>query len=174
MKTTKDKREINKLVKLLGSDKQSFELLYKKMYDTIFWYLKYNGADDETIKDVISETFIVVYEKAQTKMFYKNCYFWILKIAKNILRNYNRKYKREVSFENIEFDKEDPNSYRACNFAEIEEIIDRLSDEDNNLLFLRAVKEMKFCHIAKLLNISEPTVKRKYKELKNYIKKMRK
>ena len=77
------KTKVNILVKEIGKgNDEAFEELYKLIYKDLFYFLRKYTYDTEDIKDVISNTFLIVIEKSKNLLFYKNCYSWIFKIAK--------------------------------------------------------------------------------------------
>ena len=100
-----DKKEINHLVKEIGIGNESaFEVLYNKMKKIIYHFLLGQNAHKDAIEDVIASTFLIVIQKSKNKMIYKNCFSWILTIAKFQLMNYNKKQDK-VSFDDERIDR---------------------------------------------------------------------
>ncbi len=170
MTTTEEKEYINTLVKKLKfNDEITFESLYKIMYKKLYIYLKFLGADDFTIEDVISSTFIIVYQKAKHKIFYKNCYYWILKISKYTFYNYNRKYKKDVSYELIQYEKIDISQNGIAEHLSLIDILNNLPNIEKQILQLKIYQGLTNKQISKILNISESTIIRKFNHIKEYI-----
>ena len=176
MINAKEKEEIDNLVKRfkLNNDMEAFETLYKKTSREIATFLKYAGADEFTIDDVLSTTFMLVYQKAKHKVKCKDCYFWILKIAKYTLYNYNRKFKRETSYETIEFEIEDRKQSNFEEYVSIKDLIDNLSNMEKQILQLKVYQSMTYNQIAEILNISKSTVIRRYDRIRKLIERINK
>lgn len=86
------KRQVNVLVKRISEkDELALEELYNSTYKIIYSFLRRYTNNKEIIQDTISMTFITVIEKSTTKMFYVNCFSWILTISKFHLFNNLRK-----------------------------------------------------------------------------------
>lgn len=170
MLTNEEKNEINFLVKQIkNNDENSLTILYTKMYKVIFRFLRKFCFDEEDIKDAISKTFIVILEKSKNKIFYKNCYSWILTIAKYQLKNHVRKFKKETSLESINLQITSPRTTEISEKLTIKTLIGKLPPVYQQLIFL---KNEGFTNkqIAKNLKTSESTVNRKLDEIRKYLK----
>lgn len=171
MFTKEDKQEINELVsKLQYNDMQALEKLYTKMYRAIFCFLKKFCFNDEIIKEAIENTFITILKKAKEKMYYKNCYAWILKIAKFTLFNLNRKFKKEIDYDEHDYEMQDPSIEREFNSIEIGAVMDKLSVFNQRILYLKVFMGLSYREVAEVMGVSESTVIRRYKKLREYLK----
>lgn len=172
MLPSEDQQEINELVKKLKyDDMRALDLLFEKMYRVIFLFLKKYCYDDEIIKDVIEETFVIVFNKAKGKLYYKNCYNWILKISKYTLFNFIRKFKKEESLDDDEMDIEvfESITSRYEGYVELNLILENLSPFNRELFYLKNYNGLTFNEISKVMKVSKTTIQRRYASLKKLI-----
>ena len=163
-----DKKEINVLVKDLGEGKDGvFDLLYSKMKKVIYYFLLRENADKDAIEDVIASTFLVVIEKSKSKMIYKNCFSWILTIAKFQWLSYNQK-QNKVSY--------DSESIEKCGIStnidslSFKHEVEKLDFQSQQIIYFTFYEKMTYFEIAKILKISVSTIKRRRNEILNHFK----
>jgi len=168
MKKLMDKKEINHLVKEIGlGNEVAFESLYNKMKNIIYYFLLRENADKDTIEDVIASTFLVVIQKSKEKIIYKNCFSWILTIAKYQLMNYNKKQTK------ITFDDEKINQYGTIlniNNISFKQEIEKLDKESQQILYLNFYEKLTYYEISRILHISVSTVKRRRNDILKHFK----
>jgi len=163
-----DKKEINHLVKEIGlGNEVAFESLYNKKKNIIYYFLLRENADKDTIEDVIASTFLVVIQKSKEKIIYKNCFSWILTIAKYQLMNYNKKQTK------ITFDDEKINQYGTIlniNNISFKQEIEKLDKESQQILYLNFYEKLTYYEISRILHISVSTVKRRRNDILKHFK----
>ena len=161
MLTEDEKTEINLLVKKIKTnDLDAFRQLYNKLYVVIYNFLRRYCRQKETIEDAIADCFIVIWEKSSNKIFYKNCYSWILKIAKNILFNKIRKTSREESLEkakDVIF-----NDREASGDIYLKSYLENLPDRQYSIVYMKVFEKLTYKEISKELKLSRSTVIRLY------------
>jgi len=173
MFTKEDKQEINELVsRLQNNDMEALDKLYTKMYKRIFCFLKNFCFDDEIIKDAIENAFITIMNKAKNKMFYTNCYAWILKVCKFTLFNLNRKYKKEDDYGEYDYEMQDNHSANSFDFIEVESLLRDLPELERRIVYLKVYQNMSYTEISKILKVSESTLFRRYKRVRAYLKRV--
>lgn len=70
--------------KLISDPERALEAIYERHGESVVRYLrKIKRLDDDTIKDIVHDTFIVLWEKRETAAYLKAPLFWLLKVAKN-------------------------------------------------------------------------------------------
>lgn len=163
------KTKVNILVKEIGKDnEEAFEELYKLIYKDLFFFLRKFTYDAEDIKDVISNTFLIVIEKSKNLILYKNCYSWIYKIAKYQMFNLNRKIKPEVKLDDVHINllgTIDDFSKISLSF-----ILDSLPKDLKLIFYLRYNRNYTLQEISKKTDFSTSTIKRRISELKTILK----
>lgn len=163
-----DKNEINQLVKEIGiGNEVAFELLYTKMKKIIYYFLLKENADKDTIEDVIASTFLIVIEKSKEKMVYKNCFSWILTIAKYQLKSYNRKQDK-VTFDSESIDR--CGTIVDINKLSFKQEIEKLDEESQQIVYFALYQDLTYHEISKLLHISISTIKRRKNDIINHFK----
>lgn len=165
-----DKKEINKLVKEISQgNTNAFDLLYKKMYKVVYYFLLRESANIDCIEDVISSTFLVVIEKCKSKIIYKNCFSWILTISKFQLMYYNQK-NNKLSFDSERIDN--CGTAIDTNFISFKHEIQKMNKETQQLIYLLFFEKLTYFEVAEILNISLSTVKRRRNEILKHFKEM--
>lgn len=172
MLTKEEKQRVNTLVKLLKENNDdALTELYQIMYREIFLNLKKLTYDTYMIEDIISQTFLNVIEKTKNMMFYTNCYSWILRIARFNYLNTNRKYHKESYIDNEEMYEDSANKTLSLDVLSIDCAMNKFSEKDRNLLYLKCYRLLTFKEISEEMHISESTAKRKFEKLKDILKK---
>ena len=161
------KKKINILIKEISHKKEdALEELYNLTYKIIFSFLKRYTNNIEIIKDTISMTFITIIEKATSRLFYINCFSWMLTISKNHLFNNLRKFNQSYyidetkEFDNLTYEVSDKS-------LDVKLAINNLSIIDKQILYLKYHQDLNINSIAKILSLSPSTIKRKLKTIYN-------
>lgn len=165
---TIDKNEINELVKRVGQgDKQATEDLYNRMNKVIYYFLLRYNLKENQIEDIVSSTFLVVIEKSKEKMIYKNCFSWILTIAKNVmLSNFRAETK-------VDFDDETINHLGFTHNLQkmsLKNMIEKMDKISQQIIYFTFYEKLPCHKISKILHISESTVKRRKNDIIIYLK----
>ncbi|MCY6483453.1 sigma-70 family RNA polymerase sigma factor [Clostridium aestuarii] len=173
-----NKEDLKLVEEVLQGNIESFEELVNK-YEILIMKFIYNMIKDKQIsEDISQEVFITVYNKLDTfdsKYKFSN---WILRIAKNKTIDYIRKYKK-IKESNIEdvvvITSKEPLPEQKLEFKETKKVIEKyingLKDIDKQIIMLRYMQKVTFKDIAKILEISESSVKRRYYKVKEGLKK---
>ena len=165
-----DKKEINELVKEIGcGNEDAFNLLYTRMKKFLYYFLLKEKANKDAIEDIIASTFLVVIKKSKTKMFYKNCFSWIISIAKFELISYNRKNNKLV-YDSETIDR--CGTRTNLNSLSLKNEIEKLDVESQQILYFIFYAKLTYNEISHILNISISTVKRRKNEILNHFKEM--
>lgn len=171
--TKENKIRINQLVEQLSLNNLSaFDELYAIIYEPLFCFLKRYQYNDDIVKEAISETFSYLIDNAQTRLFFINCYSWILTIAKNKLRNISRKEHSD----NVSLDElvNVPSEKYYCDQITdrliLDSITSKLPIQDQRLLTLIYQQDLNYAQISRIMKISKSTIIRRHKEIKLYIK----
>ncbi len=169
---SKEKLEkINELVKSLKNENiKPLDELYILMFEVLFRFLKKFNANEQTILDTIKECFIIVYQKAQDKINYNNCYSWILSIAKNCILNNSRKDLKFQGAEEIDFNFFESPDISIEDKVAIKMVIEKLPPLEQGLIYFKVCEGLTLAEIAKIYNLSKRTIIRKFNNLREYLK----
>ena len=154
-----------------------FSKMNVKMYNISFNLLR-NKYDAE---EAVSQTFLKIIENIE-KVSALSCHQiepYCIVILKNETFNVIRKRDKNIYVRNVDcFEHHGGNSdveeeyLRNADKEKLLSCVNRLSDEDKNLIFLRFIYEMGFKQIAKLLGITEEAAKKRsqriLKKLRSY------
>lgn len=141
-------------------DKEAYGQIYKKYFQKIFRYCKFNTKNEEFAKDVTQETFVKAYRRLSS---FKTDGQWsvqafLFTIARNLIIDNSRR-KKEVSideFENLESGENLIEGYdRRENIKKVQEVLSKLEDTDRQIVILRYFEEMPSQEVAKILGIKD-------------------
>lgn len=137
-----------------------------KMYNISFNILK----DKFDAEEALAQTFLKIIDNIDkiSKLPCPQIEPYCVIIVKNESFNIIRKRKKLVHVENVDYFDHSDKDYnieeeylKIVNKEKLLTCINKLSDEEKNLLHLRFVNEMKFKNISKLLGITEEATKKR-------------
>lgn len=157
--------DLNELVqKAQKGDKESFSRLYQHFYKKIYRYLFFQIRDDELCKDFCQDTFIKAWKSLSNFSIRKNGTFqaFLFTIARNLVIDHSRK-KKEVKIEEYESLSEEERLYEDITSKEeviqIRKALDKLNEEERQVIVLKYFEEMSGEEIAKVLSMKEGAVR---------------
>lgn len=164
-----------------------FNEICNEYYANIYKYLVFIIKDDEKAKDIVQDTFIVVYKNIEKVYNHENKGGYIFKTAQNLAKNYKKElYKKllnEVSIDEkvieIQDSKATIENSLLTNIDEYEyitEIIDLLDKDKQDLYKMYYIENRSMKEIAENLGISYTALRMKYvrlrKEIKEHVKEL--
>jgi len=157
-----------KIIAVQEGDKEAMKGIYDEYYAFIYYtalsYLKNNVMAE----DVASDVLITLFTKHDTKKYVKNpkTYLYVMTInkCKNLTKS-NQKNDDQFEFGVVV----DGDSQTDFGFVEINQLLIKLPDLERNILLMHVLWGFSFVEIAKKLNLSLSTVKRKYKLARDYL-----
>ena len=164
--TTRDFNE--KIIAIQAGDKEAMKGIYDEYYAFIYYtalsYLKNNAMAE----DVASDVLISLFTKHDTQRYVKNpkTYLYVITInkCKNLTKT-NQKNDNQFDFGVVA----DSDSQTDFSLVEINQLLIKLPDLERNILVMHLLWGFSFVEIAKKLNLSLSTVKRKYKLARDYL-----
>jgi RNA polymerase sigma-70 factor (ECF subfamily) len=153
------------LKKAISGDKKSFETIYNEYFNLIWLYIFSRIKDREQASDIVSDSFISLYENIKFIKFPKAVKSYLFKIVKNKLIKY---YSREKTVSLTDFDLDRLNINNITNsiskdssksFLKIEAILAKLPKVYEEVLRLRFLSGLKIKEAAEVLNKSENNIK---------------
>jgi RNA polymerase sigma-70 factor (ECF subfamily) len=155
------------ILNYLAGDISAFNVLVRKNQDELYNFLvKYTG-DREVARDIMQQTFILVYKKLKKLQEIEKFKSWLYTIAVNQCKNYFRK-KREINFSEIsskqdfDFDPGDEHKFSANNHSSnviIKKALQAIPKEQRVVVIMKQYHNLKFTEIASILNEPVNTVK---------------
>ena len=154
--------------KIKEGDREAFmtvtRLYQKKVFLLAFSYFR----NKEDALDIVQETFLRFYQKAD--MFHKGRNFqsWLLQIARNICIDYYRKnysrestFNREKNIDEMNLPATDSNeSHCSSDLKEpFSSCLERLSERQRMIFVMKHYNQLEYREIAQILNIALGTVK---------------
>jgi len=159
--------------KLIEKNDEAFKVVYENTKKGVFSIIISIVKNKAVTEDLMQDTYIKMIEKINSYKKGRNFYAWLLQIAKNTALDHYRKFHRETVYDPQEqaylhsHMSQEPKTY------DVLDLIKPLDDLDKQIVLLRAVDDMKFKDIAKLVNKPLGTVlwlyNRAIKTLKDYL-----
>lgn len=157
--------DLNALIqKAQKGDKESFSKLYQHFYKKIYRYLFFQIRDEELCKDFCQDTFVKAWKSLAHFSIRKNGTFqaFLFTIARNLVIDHARK-KKEVKIEEFESIPEEERLYEDIaskeEVAQVRMALDKLTEEERQIIVLKYFEEMSGEEIAKVLSMKEGAVR---------------
>ena len=157
----------NELIKLFRSGNDSaLEVLVNKYKDRIFSSLYYLSKDRELAEDLFQEVFIKIIDTVRSDRYNDEGKFlpWALRIAHNLYIDYFRKYSKHriincgdnTQFENVTplTPGSDSRIIKMQTYEKLNKMLDKLPEEQREVVVLRHFGELSFKEIAELTKTS--------------------
>lgn len=168
------------LLRLIKENKEIFDVVYRKYVKLIYRYC-FNkvGYNKDLAEDLTAETFLKAL-KAIDKVKIdddQSLLPWLYTIARNTVYSHFKKNKKQVPMlEDVDLvDKHIRNMDQEIDNIEqakkVNKIIQKFSNVEQDILYMKINDEMTFKQIAVVMNMGESAVKMKYYRLLNKIKK---
>ena len=154
------------LIKKLKSNNQQdiddgFEGIYQKYSKLLYVCIHKYVASKENVEDLVSDTFLKVYENRYNLKADKNFKYYLVTTAKNLAINFIKKKENEVDV--LDIDVVDENIYEDSNLKDMIDILRRnLEREEVDIIIDHLVYAYTFEEIGHKLGLSTNTVKTKY------------
>jgi len=162
-----------------GQDKQSdivcFTEQYRKTVTSVFRYLFSRVQNIHDAEDLTSQTFITAYENMAKLRDPNKFTAWVFTIARNKTVDFFRRSQRHPT---VKFNEElNPGSVNRRKsllkdndrLIDLKNLIENLSQREQEYLRLRIVAELPWAEIASILNQPETRIKKRYYRLLKHL-----
>lgn len=142
-----------------AGDREALGQLWDELTPKLFGYLINTTHDRILAEDLLQATWLKAIDnlpKFESRGIAISA--WLFAIARNECRQHWRKSNREVEFNPAEHDRASTDGKTDNNLI-IEQILNRLSGDDREILCLRYIADLSLNEIAKVLNINFVTVR---------------
>lgn len=142
----------------------AFQALYDRWAVPVYQYFYHRTGEITSAEDLTSQLFLSAYQALPRYQHRGHFAAWLFTIARNLLKEYYRKSKREVPLEmarQIESPSDPPAEYALVDeIQHLTRLVRSLPEQEQELIRLRYVAEFGFADIAIVLNKREDTVKK--------------
>ena len=166
------KSDVQLIKETADGNAAAFEELYKRYVNKVYSYLITRCKNQDDVKDILQETFISVWKSCSLYKGQSKLITWIIGIARNKLYDNLRKaYKQRSDDINEGIYSERNNMYDKLETRiVIKELLDKLPDADQELVFMVFNLEMKYAEISSILEVPEGTVKSRMSRIRRQLK----
>ena len=161
-------QDIHVLVeRIKDGDREAFmtvtSLYQKKVFLLAFSFFR----NREDALDIVQETFLRFYQKAQLFQKGKNFQNWLLQIAKNLCIDHYRKHHNKQSeygsgedVENMAHPQDNESAFKSVDLKLIfSRSLKKLTEKQRMIFIMKQYNQLKYTEIAQILDISVGTVK---------------
>jgi RNA polymerase sigma-70 factor, ECF subfamily len=142
-------------------DERALATLVRECFPFVFRYLYYRSITREDAEDLTSEVFVRVVNSIKSQKGYFPA--WLIRIAKNLLTDYYRKRgkSRETCLEEIQepFSDSDKNRKDTLHPDDIRRMLDRLTEDQKEVIVLKFIEGNSNEEIAKIMSKSTGAIK---------------
>ncbi|PRD46198.1 RNA polymerase sigma factor [Sphingobacterium haloxyli] len=185
MKTLKDKSDLELIQAYVSGDESGIEVLLNRYKTKIYTSIYLQVKDEYLAEDIFQETFIKVIKTLKSGRYNDEGKFlpWVVRIAQNMVIDHFRKEKRSptvVSSEGydifgvLEFADDNAESKLMTNQRDVDlrKIIQKLPDDQKEVLIMRHFCDMSFKEIAEITDVSINTALGRMRYALNNLRKM--
>ena len=164
LKTELTEKSVRQMIEAARQDPRKFGDLYLLYAQPVFRYLYSRTRNIPEAEDATAQTFLAALEQIQKNR--HDGYFasWLFSIARNKAMDYFRKQRKETSLKETELISTDINLLtqviKTERITALFGLINKLPEEEQELIRLRYVGELSFAEIGYLLGQKEDTVKK--------------
>lgn len=152
---------------------ESLERLVAKRQDWLFRFAYMRIGRREDAEDIVQEVFLSVYRKMLEKGEIEDVEHYLTRSVSNACRDYFRRKRQTIvsleSLHDVQTDDDDKDIHEE--FLRIKRLLDDLSEEQSETLRLRCYDGLTFKEIAELHEVTESTVKSRYRYAIQHIQK---
>jgi len=143
----------------IKGDKKAFKYIYEKLFDSLWYFIYSRIKDKEVANDIISDSFVSLFENIKSVKYPKAVKNYLYKIAINKLNSHYKKPK-DVPFDEayIQIEVKTKSSSNSKQFN-LEEILRKLPEKYQNVLRLRFLSNLSIKEVSEITGSSIDNVK---------------
>ncbi len=175
--TPQDKREIEKalIAGVASGNKGAMNEIYKSHAPALSGFVRLYLANPNDVADIVHDTMLEVWRKADRFQGRSSLKTWIFSIAKNKAIDRNRKFSRiQYSDEAIEIEDEAMNPAELLaisqNAESVQNAIDQLKPDHRRAIHLSFFEDLTYKEIAEIEGCPEGTIKTRILYAKRHLK----
>lgn len=138
--------------KLILKDDQAFETVYEHTKKGVFSIIISLVRNRTVTEDLMQDTYIKMIKKIKQYKRGRNFNAWLMQIAKNTALDYLRKSKRETIYDPQEQSYIHESLKTEGKTYDVLDLVKSLNEDEKQIVLLRAVADMKFKDIAKIVD----------------------
>jgi len=138
--------------KLILKDNDAFEVVYEHTKRGVFSIIISLVRNRTITEDLMQDTYIKMIKKIKQYKRGRNFNAWLMQIAKNTALDYLRKSNRETIYDPQEQSYIHESLKTEGKTYDVLDLVKSLNDDEKQIVLLRAVADMKFKDIAKIVD----------------------
>ena len=153
----------NTLKRAIRGNKSAFSKVYNEYFNDLWRYVFSRLKNKEIASDIVSESFIALYENLKNIKYPKAIKSYLYKIAKNKMIKFYSEEKTlllsEFELDRLEINLEENSKTSKKWSVRLEEVLSKLPKNYEDILRLRFLSGLKIKEVAEILNKTENNVK---------------
>lgn len=159
------------LKRVAEKDSKALSELYGKSYKKVYAFVLSVLKNRHDAEDVTSDVYVRLFTFAGSYKGGKPM-AWIFTVARNLCMEKFRNRKKQLSVEDADIFSQDAYCYSPDDRIVLEATLEKLSEEERQIVVLRAVSDLKFKEIAAITALPTATVITKYSRALAKLKKL--
>jgi RNA polymerase sigma-70 factor (ECF subfamily) len=132
-----------------------FRVVFESTYSTVARYARHRGLSGADAEDLVAGTYEVAWRRLDAVPAGDASLPWLLAVERNLLRNHWRKQRRERALlERLGPPEESRSEVPAVSWQEVRRALDRLSDDDRELILLVSWDGLEPAEVAPVLGLT--------------------
>ena len=150
---------------------KTFEKIYHDFADKVYSLARFKGLSDADAHDVVQDTFMAVYASYHSFEGRSSLKTYVVSIARHKIADFYRRIsrRREEMLQDTLRAKDRPDETEER--VDVEQAVDRLKEEDQELLHLIFTQGLNYKEAGAIMNIPEGTVKSRMYKIRSRLKK---
>jgi RNA polymerase sigma-70 factor (ECF subfamily) len=150
-----------------GSSEKDFDRIYEDVFALLIKILVRMTGDTEAAEDICQEAFIKLHQRTEGFPSQDDAKFWLIRVAKNLALNYEKRKHRELKAYKKVSSKERGRSadsgedeyFKKESSLRVQEALLRMPGKLREAVILKEYADLPYKQIAAILKISEGNVK---------------
>lgn len=167
-----DKNELKRIFqRMRDDDKNSFEELYAKYYNTVFGVAFSILKNNENSEDVTQNVFAKILKMDKNLLPSQGESSWLYTVTKNEVIQFLRKQKSTIDIDDLyTIESENSEIEDFLDMSSYHKLVEELDPLDREIVSLRIISDFTFDKISQMLDIPLGTVQWRYYKALHYVK----
>ena len=150
------------LLRIAQGDRDALKIIHQHMNRQIYAVAYSVLRDFSLADDIVQETYVKILEKAFSYRKGTNARAWVLSVARNLAIDLFRHRRFEGTEETFADQAMRFDESAVVSSMEVKQALDRLDDEERQIITLKIYAGLRHKEIASLLGMTEEAAKKKY------------
>lgn len=147
------------LKKAISGNKKAFRKIYDELFEGVWAYVQSRIQNREVTNDIVSDSFLSLYENIENIKYPKAVKNYLYKIARSKLTSYYSKEKPLSYNDEIKVNILNTENKKEKKKIHVEKILSKLPENYREVLRLRFLSNLKIKEVAEIMDKTENNIK---------------